>query len=220
MNCPKCNAAIPAGKNFCVECGEHLPEQMQIRKCTKCGAVIPEGKNFCIECGERLPDEKMPAKQEPRKCAKCGAIIPEGKNFCVECGEFLTSSTTAAQNTPPAGKLNFWQKIFQKRLARKDYWLLCLSQVVLFGFVEIIGFVIAAAKWPVAGIIFSVLLEFVFSLLFLFLEIERLHDADKSGWNVCWFFLPIIGYVILLIQLCLPGTDGSNRFGNPPQRIF
>ena len=24
MNCPKCNAEIPAGKNFCVECGESI----------------------------------------------------------------------------------------------------------------------------------------------------------------------------------------------------
>lgn len=101
MNCTKCNAEIPAGKNFCVECGEHLPEQPQVRKCAKCGAVIPDCKNFCIECGEHLPNEKTAAKPEPepRKCKKCGSVIPANKNFCVECGEPVADNMETRKNT-------------------------------------------------------------------------------------------------------------------------
>lgn len=79
-----CEAEIPAGKNFCVKCGEYLPKEMQVRKCAMCEAEIPDGKNFCVECGEHLPEY-----DKVRSCAKCGAVIPDGKAFCVECGKHL-----------------------------------------------------------------------------------------------------------------------------------
>ncbi|HEX4410618.1 MAG TPA: DUF805 domain-containing protein [Xanthobacteraceae bacterium] len=45
------------------------------------------------------------------------------------------------------------------------------------------------------------------------LAIRRLHDTDRSGW---WFFLvfiPLIGFIVLIIWWCQKGTDGYNRFG-------
>lgn len=43
--------------------------------------------------------------------------------------------------------------------------------------------------------------------------IRRLHDTDRSG---IWYFIqivPLIGFIIFLILMCLPGTHGNNRFG-------
>ena len=44
---------------------------------------------------------------------------------------------------------------------------------------------------------------------------RRLHDVDKSGgW---WFFvlLPIVGWILILIQFVKEGQSGANRFGEP-----
>lgn len=44
---------------------------------------------------------------------------------------------------------------------------------------------------------------------------RRLHDMNHTGW---WLLLALllIGVVVLLIWSMLPGTNGVNRFGNPP----
>jgi uncharacterized membrane protein YhaH (DUF805 family) len=46
-------------------------------------------------------------------------------------------------------------------------------------------------------------------------QVKRWHDRDKSGW---WFlinFLPIIGWLWVLIECgFLRGTGGRNRFGD------
>lgn len=46
---------------------------------------------------------------------------------------------------------------------------------------------------------------------------RRLHDSNKSGWWQLLYLLPYLGVFILLILMLLPGTEGENRFGLPPQ---
>lgn len=46
MICPRCGAAIAAGKRFCGDCGAALPWQ-----CASCGSENPADKRFCADCG-------------------------------------------------------------------------------------------------------------------------------------------------------------------------
>lgn len=48
------------------------------------------------------------------------------------------------------------------------------------------------------------------------LTIQRLHDFNASGWWSILILLPIANLVLYLILLIMPGTQGPNRFGNPP----
>lgn len=41
---------------------------------------------------------------------------------------------------------------------------------------------------------------------------RRLHDIDKSGWWQLLWFIPVIGWVVLLYWAVQPG-EGPNRFG-------
>lgn len=50
--CPKCNAALPAGAKFCMECGEKI-EAAAGRFCIECGAKMPGPAKFCPECGAK-----------------------------------------------------------------------------------------------------------------------------------------------------------------------
>jgi hypothetical protein len=50
----------------------------------------------------------------------------------------------------------------------------------------------------------------------LAVAVRRMHDINKSGWNILWLLLPLIGFIIYLIFLCRPGDKGPNRFGADP----
>lgn len=43
---------------------------------------------------------------------------------------------------------------------------------------------------------------------------RRLHDTGRSNWNICWIFLPIVGWIILIVYLCQPGEKKSNKWGS------
>ncbi|WP_244586708.1 DUF805 domain-containing protein [Escherichia coli] len=51
----------------------------------------------------------------------------------------------------------------------------------------------------------------------LALAIRRLHDTDRSGAWALLFFVPFIGWLVLLVFFCTEGTSGSNRYGNDPK---
>jgi len=46
--------------------------------------------------------------------------------------------------------------------------------------------------------------------------VQRLHDLGWSGWLMLLYLVPIIGTVLPLVVLLMPGNPGVNRFG-PPQ---
>ena len=43
--------------------------------------------------------------------------------------------------------------------------------------------------------------------------IRRLHDINKSGWNLLWMLIPLLGAVYIIILNILKGTDGDNKYG-------
>lgn len=52
--------------------------------------------------------------------------------------------------------------------------------------------------------------------LSVLLAIQRLHDFDASGWWSAFALVPLANVVLYLLLLIMPGTQGANRFGDPP----
>jgi membrane protease subunit (stomatin/prohibitin family) len=73
--CPKCNAMVPEGTKFCVQCGGPMPVAAT---CPKCNAVVAPGSKFCGNCG---------ASMGPTVCPKCSQPLAPGAKFCGNCGE-------------------------------------------------------------------------------------------------------------------------------------
>jgi len=102
---------------------------------------------------------------------------------------------------------------FSGRASRSEYW-----YWILFIFIADI----------VAGIIDSVLgIQIVTGLFGLVtiipniaIAIRRLHDLDRTGWWILLGFIPLIGWIILLIWYVTKGTDGPNRFGPDPLALL
>ena len=115
--------------------------------------------------------------------------------------------------------MGFWQAVasgfsnyvnFSGRACRSEYWFWALFVVL----VDIAAGIIDAALWTYA---ITSLVDLALFLPGLALAVRRLHDLDRSGW---WFFLvfiPIVGFIILIVWACTKGTEGPNRFG--PDRL-
>ena len=51
----------------------------------------------------------------------------------------------------------------------------------------------------------------------LAVQVRRFHDQGRSGWFVLLNFIPFIGTLIVLVFMCLDGTDGPNEYGPDPK---
>lgn len=45
---------------------------------------------------------------------------------------------------------------------------------------------------------------------------RRLHDTNRSAWWLLLGFVPVIGWIVLVVWYCQRGDDDANRFGDPP----
>ena len=88
---------------------------------------------------------------------------------------------------------------FSGRATRSEYWYFFLMN-------SLVGLVL--------GIMGLYNLSNIYSLFVLIpglaVFVRRMHDIGRSGWNWLWGFLPIVGWIILLIYLCTP-TKGAKK---------
>jgi uncharacterized membrane protein YhaH (DUF805 family) len=70
----------------------------------------------------------------------------------------------------------------------------------------------AAAGIAALSVIVMVLGYVAMIVLQIMLTIQRCHDFNSSGWLSILAVIPLVN----LIFWAIPGTDGPNRFGNPP----
>ena len=102
---------------------------------------------------------------------------------------------------------------FRGRAPRAEYW-----YAVLFYFVAAIGAAILDTFIVRSETIapFSWLMTIGFMLPYIALTARRLHDLDKSGWWQLLAFIPLVGFIVLLVWYCTRGSDLPNRFGPAP----
>ena len=127
---------------------------------------------------------------------------------------------------------------FQGRSNRGKYWLAILLYVIGWFVIGIIAWMLSMVSY-ILGAIVAVLILIVTMVSGVFVGIKRLHDRDKSGWWLAFFYLvPAIlqgigggiggiGFILSLagfaisiwafVELgCLRGTSGPNQYGPDP----
>jgi len=101
---------------------------------------------------------------------------------------------------------------FSGRAARSEFWFWFLFAVLVTIATQFLdGFLFDQQFGLLSGI--AALALFLPGLA---VSVRRLHDRDKSGWFILLYFIPLIGFIILLIWYCTRGTVGPNRFGPDP----
>lgn len=116
------------------------------------------------------------------------------------------------------------------RITRRTFWLhyflpiLAVSVLagvldLLFGFTELRTTTAESTTWsfdtgtgPIGWLVNLLTVVPSFSSL-----VTRLHDRGHSAWWLLFVLLPIVGWIVLLVQAgCLAGDPRPNRYG-PPQ---
>ena len=78
-----------------------------------------------------------------------------------------------------------------------------------------LGMVYAIFGYPHASVLVFLLLAPALIWISVAVQVKRWHDRDKSGWWFLMNFVPIIGWLWVLIECgFLRGTPGPNRFGD------
>jgi uncharacterized membrane protein YhaH (DUF805 family) len=101
---------------------------------------------------------------------------------------------------------------FTGRAARSEFWFWVLFVFLVTIAAEFLDAMLFAQQF---GLLSGIVTLALF-LPGLAVSVRRLHDRDKSGWFVLLYFIPLIGFIILLIWYCMRGTIGPNRFGPDP----
>ena len=109
---------------------------------------------------------------------------------------------------------------FSGRARRKEYWMFTLINAIVGAIINVIQLILGL-ELPYLSMLY-LLATF---LPVLALAIRRLHDTDRSGAWALLFFVPFIGWLVLLgfgwlvlfVFACLEGNSGSNRYGNDPK---
>ncbi len=96
---------------------------------------------------------------------------------------------------------------FEGRVTLKPFWMFVLIYVVLS---IIVGSVLE---------ILQTILALALLLPSIGITTRRLHDTGKSGWWQLLWFVPIVGWVILIVFLAQESEQHDNVYGTKPNQI-
>ena len=135
----------------------------------------------------------------------------------------------------------YWLECFTKHYAdfsgrarRSEYWgtvlfngliqaglsiILSIVATILFSSIEINGEVTFSPLFFLLPDIPIYIYGLVWLLPGLAVAARRLHDIGKSGWNLLWIFLPIIGWIMLIYWFCQDSELGENKWGANPKLV-
>lgn len=116
---------------------------------------------------------------------------------------------------------------FTGRARRSEYWwfFLCYSVIQLvFNFASL-GMMSGVMSGEMSYndpsymlfMIASVVIGLGLFLPSLAVTVRRLHDIGKSGWNILWGVIPIVGAIIVLVWMCQDSDVVANKYGESPK---
>lgn len=116
---------------------------------------------------------------------------------------------------------------FKGRASRSEYWWFALFMAIVATIFGLCGGVATGYEIATTGyyeqpdtLSSGNIVEGLWNLAVLLpswgLLWRRLHDTGRSGWNFFWGFLPIVGWIILIVYCCKPSEPCENKYGPMP----
>jgi uncharacterized membrane protein YhaH (DUF805 family) len=98
---------------------------------------------------------------------------------------------------------------FDGRAPRREYWFWVLFVVLASIAASVID---TAVTQGILGVVIGLGL-FIPNLA---VSVRRLHDIGKSGWNLLWGLVPLLGFIYLIYLYVQPGDPATNEYGPAP----
>lgn len=163
-------------------------------------------------------------------CPSCGHKVLKGERYCPSCYRIRQIPTSLDKYN--LGVIENFKHCcihkyadFEGRASRSEYWNFFLAYQLLFVAI-LFGCAFLSYISPVSstvgvgfGLVILVLLSVVMVIPGTAVSVRRLHDQGRSGELVFIGLVPIVGTLILLVLMALPGESEPNRFGEPTGRI-
>jgi uncharacterized membrane protein YhaH (DUF805 family) len=104
--------------------------------------------------------------------------------------------------------------VFNGRAARPEFWWFVLYNLIIAAVINLVAGIIFGRS---SGQVVSDLYSLAVLLPSLGVGIRRLHDTNRTGWWYLLVFIPVIGWIVLIVFLAMASDPGSNNYGPNPQ---
>lgn len=150
-------------------------------------------------------------------CFKCGTKLPNVAKFCDMCGVNLHKMTSVSTSTSSKHvNKNYWEKLFNSRLNRGEYFFGQLLISIPFILIVIIG----GEFNNEFGDLLIVISFIYFFIYHISAGIRRLHDLGYSSVYFLYTFIPVVNLYFGLLMLGKRGEAFENEYGQPPKSQF
>lgn len=193
--------------------GGPVPEST-IRGMIASGDLGPDDHVWNPDCVEWLPIRSSPFARYVRRPASPvppAAPASSGNGDYASSGFYEAGASDGPSRGPAGEPMAFGEAIkvclaqkyatFTGRATRAEYWWFMLFNILCSSAAGLLGPVLP-------GIV-----NLVFLLPCIAVSVRRLHDINKSGWFYLLWFIPIVGWIFLIIWFCTPSDAGMNRYG-------
>jgi len=111
---------------------------------------------------------------------------------------------------------------FRGRARRKEYWYFYLATIILIQISRIIIYIInleyISYESALPLLSFIALINLMLLIPICAVGTRRLHDIGRSGWWQLLWFIPVIGWIVILFFLCKNTSPQNNKWG-PPAKV-
>jgi uncharacterized membrane protein YhaH (DUF805 family) len=102
------------------------------------------------------------------------------------------------------------------RAGRPEYWYFILIYLLASALLSIVDGIVGTYNAKAGIGLLSGLWGLALLVPWLAVSVRRLHDIGRSGWWVLIGFVPLVGFVVLLVFACTRSEPAANRYGAGP----
>lgn len=101
------------------------------------------------------------------------------------------------------------------RSTRSEFWFFMLYSVIISLVIGVLDVMIFGGEAEIQPL--SLLYSLIILAPSIGVGVRRLHDIGRSGWWYLLWFIPVIGWIVLIVWWCMDSQKGINRFGRNPK---
>ena len=211
VTCESCSQKFSKRAEACPKCG-WKPKVM----CKICQQKISFDSTVCPECGDPRPFE-LQEKTKQESDSADSKQTPGSSTFSSKSSEQKRESIATNSNANSQKfSMSWFLFSFDGRIGRQSFW--CAYPVIFFfGLMLSVAIELIKESRNMNGLFIVGILTLILLWPSLAIQVKRWHDRNKSGNWILLNFIPIIGFLWIIIELgFLKGTEGNNDYGADP----